>query len=117
MVAGVDVGDDVVAAVLVVPAAAGRTLGLAAASVVVALAVVLVADAAAAGVAPAGVGGANNRMKAANNAMSAWKPADGLGPPSDSRGVGLSGCVFVAQLGSPSRSLGNRSLVTPISTL
>src|SRR5437870_8605633 len=109
-VAVVDVVDDVVAAVLVVPAAAARTLVLAVASVVVALAVELVAAAATVGVAPAGVGGANIRMNAENKMTSAWNPAAGLVAAKSlgSSGVGLSGSALVAQPGFSSRSCGNK---------
>jgi hypothetical protein len=82
--------DDVVAAVLVVPAAAGKTLLAEATTVLVLLGD---AAAAAAGVAPAGVGGANKRIKAANNTMSDWKSAALGGLAVVVSGVGLSGCV------------------------
>src|SRR5262245_1702570 len=115
-----DVEDDV-AAVEVVPAAAGKTLLAEATTVLVLLVLVLLGAAAAAtaGVAPAGVGGASKRMKAANRTASDWKPAAGLVAAKSlgTTGVGLSGSALVAQPVFSSRSCGNSSLVTPISTL
>jgi len=87
---------DVVDVLLVVPAAAGKTLLAEATTVLVLLVLELLGNAVAAvaGAAPAGVGGANNRMKAANSTASDWKPAAGLMAASSSlrmTGVGLSG--------------------------